>query len=107
MANKEKTYFFIISIPKDNHIEYLTQLNSFILKLFPNKKNPYSIRPMEIRETDTLSRVTIKTTEEQILNFSKNLFGSDFQFLEHNSGDIEIIRKDSLEIFTEYNVTKH
>ncbi len=104
----EKNYFFIISVPKEEHIEFITKLNSFILKLFPDKKNPYTIRPLEIRDSDTLSKVTIKTTEEKILNFSQALFGTDFEFTEHDNGDVEIVRKDSLEfVLEDENITMH
>lgn len=104
----EKNYFFIISVPKEEHIEFITKLNSFILKLFPDKKNPYTIRPLEIRDSDTLSKVTINTTEEKILNFSQALFGTDFQLTEHDSGDVEIVRKDSPEfVLEDENITMH
>jgi len=104
----EKSYFFIISIPKDEHIEFITQLNSFILKLFPDKMNPYTIKPLEIRDTDILSKVTIKTTEKKILKFSESLFGTDFQFIERYDGDVEIVRKDSLQfVLEDENTTRH
>ena len=104
----EKNYFFIISVPKEEYIEFLTKLNSFILKLFPDITNPYRIKPLEIRETDSLSKVIIKTTEEKIINFSQTLFGTDFEFTEHDNGDIEIVRKDSLEFALEdENITRH
>ncbi|NIP37499.1 MAG: hypothetical protein GWM89_00235 [Candidatus Dadabacteria bacterium] len=104
----EKNYYFIISIPKDNHIEYVTQLNSLILKLFPGKKNPYTIRPLEIRDNDTLSKVTINTTESKIVKFSQTLFGNDYMFIEQNNGDVEIVRKDSVEFgIKDENTTRH
>ncbi len=97
----EKNYFFIISVPKEEHIEFITKLNSFILKLFPDKTNPYRIKPLEIRDTDSLSKVIIKTTEEKIMKYSQALFGTDFQLIEHDNGDVEIVRKDSLEFVLE------
>ena len=39
----EKTYFFAISIPKDGIIEYTGKLNSYISKLFPEKKVPCTL----------------------------------------------------------------
>ena len=33
----EKTYFFVISIPRDQMIEYTTKLNSYISKLFKKR----------------------------------------------------------------------
>jgi hypothetical protein len=104
----EKNYFFIISVPKEEHIEFITKLNSFILKLFPDKTNPYRIKPLEIRDTDSLSKVIIKTTEEKIMKFSQALFGTDFEFTEHDNGDVEIVRKDSLEfVLEDENITRH
>jgi hypothetical protein len=50
----------------------------------------------------------IKTTEEKILNFSQTLFGTDFQFIERQNGDVEIVRKDSLEfVIEDENITRH
>lgn len=104
----EKNYFFVISVPKEEHIEFITQLNSFILKLFPDTNNTHTIRPLEIRENDTLSKVMIKTTEEKIINFSKTLFGTDYEFIERPSGEVEIVRKDSEQFELEdENITRH
>ncbi len=97
MKSDEKNYYFIISIPKKGHIEHVTRLNSFILKQFPQKKNPYTIRPLEIRDKDTLSKVTIKTTRENIIKFSNTLFGNDYVFIEHSTDEIEIVRRVSVQ----------
>ena len=86
-------YFFYISIPKDEHIEYLTRLNSFILKLFPGKTNPYVIRPMEIKDNVTISKITINTTENEIQEFALKLFGEDYEIIKQVNGDYEIARK--------------
>ena len=108
MEGDKKDYFFIVSIPKDNHIEFVTQLNSFILKQFPNEKNPYTIRPLEIRDNDTLSKVTINTTENKIIEFAESLFGSEYMLIEQTGGDIEIVRKDSVKFGLEdENITRH
>ncbi len=104
----EKIYYFIVSIPKESHIEFVTKLNSFILKQFPGKNNPYTIRPLEIRDNDTLSKVTIKTTEENITRFSDSLFGKDYLFLVQNNNEIEIVRKDSVEFnLDDKSFTRH
>lgn len=90
---KTNNYFFYISIPKDSHIEYLTKLNSFILKLFPGKTNPYMIRPMEINDDVTISKVTINSTEDEIVEFALKLFGNDYEMVKHENGDYEIAKK--------------
>lgn len=90
---KKNNYFFYISIPKEGHIEHLTRLNSFILKLFPGKTNPYIIKPMEIKDDVTISKVTINTTENEIEEFAAKLFGNDYELVRHENGDFEIAKK--------------
>lgn len=97
-------YFFYLHIPKDHHIEYVTKLNSFIIKLFPEKPNPYVIRPMEIKDNFTISKVTINAKETEIVKFAKRFFGSDFEFVQHKNGDIEIIKKPAEEISKYTNI---
>ena len=90
---KTNNYFFYISIPKDGHIEYMTRLNSFILKLFPGKTNPYIIRPMEIKDEATISKVTINTTEYEIEKFALKFFGNNYKMVQHENGEFEIAKK--------------
>ena len=85
-------YFFYISIPKEGHIEYLTKLNSFIHKFFPGRVNPYLIRPMEIKDDLTVSKITIVSTESEIVEFASRLFGNDYKLIKHINGDIEIAK---------------
>ncbi len=105
---KEKNYFFIISFPKDSFIEYVTKLNSFIIKMFPGKPNPYIIKPLEIQDTQTISKVTINTTEDKIRKFSERFFGEEIELLERNDGDIEVVLKHVEPIIdSDDNIVKH
>lgn len=89
----EKTYFFAISIPKDQMIEYTTKLNSYISKLF-QKKHPCTLKPLEVRENYTVAKISIKTTEQNIRVFADRFFGNTYELLERDSGEIEIAQKE-------------
>ncbi len=88
----EKNFFFIISIPKDEIIEYTTKLNSYISRVFPGKKNPFTLKPLEIGDEDALAKVTIRTTEAEMTDFARRFFGSGYEFIEREDGEVEIIR---------------
>lgn len=89
----EKTYFFAISIPKDQIIEYTTKLNSYISKLF-QKQHPCTLKPLEVRENHTVAKISIKTTEENIRMFADRFFGSSYELIERDDGEIEITQKE-------------
>ncbi len=105
----ERKYFFVISIPNDEMIEYMTRLNSFIFRNFPGKTNPYMLKPLGILDNQTLAKVTIETTREQILRFAEGMFGSAYEFIEREGGEVEIVRQLLEEEPEEGNgnVTKH
>lgn len=89
-----RDYFFVISVPKDELLEYTRKLNSYLLRLFPNKKNPYIIKPLEIGETETLAKILINATEEEILYFADRFFGQNFKLIEREKGEIEITQSE-------------
>ena len=89
-----KDYFFVISVPKDELLEYTRKLNSYLLRLFPDKKNPYVIKPLEIGETETLAKIVINATEEEILYFADRFFGRNFVLMEREKGEIEITQSE-------------
>lgn len=90
-----KTYYFIISMPKHEMLEHTTRLNSYIRHFFPDKKNPYILKPLEIREYDTLAKISIETTEDEITKFADSFFQNNYELIEHSSGDIEIAQKNA------------
>lgn len=89
----EKTYFFAISIPRDEMIEYTTKLNSYISKLF-QKQNACTLQPLEVRENDVLAKIIIKTTEENIKMFADRFFDKKYELTEREDGEIEITQKE-------------
>lgn len=103
----EKTYFFIISIPRDEIIEYTTKLNSYISKLF-NKQYPCTLKPLEVRDNDVIAKIIIKTTEENIRIFADRFFDKNYELIEHENGEIEITQKEPvLDINTDDHGLKH
>ena len=89
----ERTYFFVIAIPKDQMIEYTTKLNSYISKLF-QKEYPCTLKPLEMREDDVLSKITIKASEEDIRVFADRFFEKQYNLTERDNGEIEITQKE-------------
>lgn len=89
-----RDYFFVISVPKEELLEYTRKLNSYLLRLFPDKKNPYVIKPLEIGEAETLAKIVINATEEEILYFADRFFGQNFKLIEREKGEIEITQSE-------------
>lgn len=89
----ERTYYFVIAIPKEQMIEYTTKLNSYISKLF-QKAYPCTLKPLEMREQDVLSKITIKATEEDIREFADRFFDKKYELAERDNGEIEITQKE-------------
>ena len=77
-----KDYFFVISIPRDDIIEFTSKLNSYISKVFPDKKYPFTMKPLEIGETKALAKIIINTTEDGIREFAERFFGKNFELIE-------------------------
>jgi len=103
----EKTYFFVISIPREEIIEYTTKLNSYISKLF-QKQYPCTLKPLEVRDNDVLAKIIIKTTEENIRVFADRFFDKSYELTEREEGEIEITQKETnLKIETEDHGLKH
>ena len=90
----EKSYFFIISIPKDEMIEYMTKLNSYISKLFPEKKYPCTLKPLEVRDLDVITKIIIKASEKHIREFADRFFDKNYELTENENGEIEITQKE-------------
>ncbi len=89
----ERIYFFVISVPRDQMIEYTTKLNSYISKLF-QKEYPYTLKPLEIRDQDVLAKVSITANEENIREFADRFFDKQYELTERDSGEIEITQKE-------------
>ena len=89
----EKSYFFVISIPRDQMIEYTTKLNSYISKIF-QKQNACSLKPLEVRESDVLAKIVINTTEENIKTFADRFFEKNYELTERDGNEIEITQKE-------------
>ncbi|MEM7007704.1 MAG: hypothetical protein AAF462_01050 [Thermodesulfobacteriota bacterium] len=90
----EKTYFFVISIPRDQIIEYSTKLNSYISKLL-QKEYACTVSHLEVREQDIISKILIKATEEDIRVFADRFFDKNYELIEREDGEIEITQKDA------------
>ena len=90
----EKSYFFIISIPTDGIIEYMTKLNSYISKLFPEKKYPCTLKPLEVRDEDIITKIIIKASEKHIREFADRFFDKNYELTENENGEIEITQKE-------------
>jgi len=104
----EKTYFFAISIPRDEMIDYTTKLNSYISKLFPDKENPCTLKPLEVREEDVIAKIMIKASEKEIREFADRFFDKNYELTERENGEIEITQKEpDLSQETEDHGLKH
>jgi len=90
----EKTYFFVISIPRDEIIEYTTKLNSYISKLFPEKKYPCTLKPLEVRDEDVIAKIIINTTKKHIREFADRFFDKNYELIENENGETEITQKE-------------
>ncbi|GJM14779.1 MAG: hypothetical protein DHS20C13_01060 [Thermodesulfobacteriota bacterium] len=89
----EKTYFFAISIPRDEIIEYTTKLNSYISKLF-EKQHACTLKPLEVREDNVIAKIIIKTSEEKIKIFADRFFQKNYEFTQRDNDEIEITQKE-------------
>lgn len=89
----KKSYFFIMSIPKHELIEYTTKLSSYISKLFPGRENPLTIKHLEINEDYLVIKATIKSSEDRIRDFADRFFQKRYELVNRN-GEIEIVSKD-------------
>jgi hypothetical protein len=105
----EKKYFFVVSIPNEEMIEYMTRLNSYISRQFPGKTNPYTLKPLGTLDNQTIAKVTIVTTRKEIIRFADSMFGSEYVFVEREGEEVEIVRELVEEEPEEGNgnVTKH
>ncbi|MCL4246430.1 MAG: hypothetical protein KJ002_15060 [Candidatus Dadabacteria bacterium] len=88
----EKNYYFVISIPRDELIEYSTKLGSYITKFFPGRTNPYILKPLEIQENNTIARITIRATEAEIREFADRFFASGYELRDKGGDEVEIAR---------------
>ena len=93
----EKNYFFVISIPRDELIEYTARLGSYISRFFPGKPDPYVLKPLEIQENNAIAKITIRATEAEIREFADSFFSSGYELRERNGGEVEIARPSGQE----------
>ncbi len=88
----EKNYFFVISIPRDELIEYSTRLGSYISRFFPGRTNPYILKPLEMQKNNAIAKITIRATEAEIRKFADSFFSSGYELRERSGGEVEIAR---------------
>ncbi len=91
----EKKYFFILSIPRDEIIEYSTKLSSYISKFFPGKMNPFTLKPLAILENEAVTKISIECSEEEIRQFAGRFFEGGYELRVQESGEVEIVRVGS------------
>ncbi len=88
----EKKYFFILSIPRDELIEYSTKLSSYISKFFPGKMNPFTLKPLAILDNETITKISIECSEAEIREFAGRFFEGGYELRNQDSGEVEIVR---------------
>ena len=88
----EKKYYFVISIPRGEIIEYSTKLSSYISKFFPGKMNPFTLKPLAILENEAVTKISIECTEEEIRAFAVRFFEGGYELREQENGEVEIVR---------------
>lgn len=88
----EKNYFFVISIPRDELIEYSARLGSYISRFFPGRTNPYVLKPLEIQENNAIAKITIRATEAEIREFADSFFTGGYELRERGGEEVEIAR---------------
>lgn len=89
----ENTYFFVISIPRDQIIEYSTKLNSYISKLL-QKQYACTLKHLEVRENAIISKIIINATEEDIKVFADRFFNKNYGLTKRDNDEIEITQKE-------------
>ena len=105
----EKKYYFILSIPRDELIEYSTKLSSYISKFFPGKMNPFTLKPLAILDNETITKISIDCSEGEIKEFAGRFFEGGYELLNQESGEVEIVRIGSFAEPTASSgdITKH
>ncbi len=88
----EKKYYFILSIPRDELIEYSTKLSSYISKFFPGKMNPFTLKPLAILDKETITKISIECSEGEIRAFAGRFFEGGYELRNQDSGEVEIVR---------------
>ena len=88
----EKKFFFILSIPRGEIIEYSTKLSSYISKFFPGKLNPFTLKPLAILENEAVTKISIECSEDEIRVFAERFFEGGYELREQENGEIEIVR---------------
>lgn len=88
----EKKYYFILSIPRGEIIEYSTKLSSYITKFFPGKMNPFTLKPLAILDNEAVTKISIECTEEEIKAFAGRFFEGGYELREQENGEVEIVR---------------
>jgi hypothetical protein len=93
----KKKYYFILSIPRDELIEYSTKLSSYISKFFPGRANPFKLKPLAILENEAVTKISLECSEEEIKEFAGRFFEGGYELREQESGEVEIVRTMLLE----------
>jgi len=88
----EKKFYFILSIPRGEIIEYSTKLSSYISKFFPGKMNPFTLKPLAILENEAVTKISIECSEDEIRAFAGRFFEGGYELREQESGEVEIVR---------------
>ncbi len=105
----EKIYYFILSIPREELLAYSTKLSSYISKFFPGKINPFTLKPLAILENETVTKISIECSEDEIRAFAGRFFDGGYELVEQEGGEVEIVRTMSGEqpAASPGGITKH
>ncbi|MFI5323513.1 MAG: hypothetical protein ACHQ6U_08285 [Thermodesulfobacteriota bacterium] len=93
----KKKFYFVLSIPRDEIIEYSTKLSSYISKFFPGTPNPFTLKPLAILENEAITKISLECSEEKIREFAGRFFEDGYELLEQDSGEVEIIRTGDID----------
>ena len=88
----EKKYYFILSIPREELLEYSTKLSSYISKFFPGKINPFTLKPLAILENEAVTKISIECSEDEIREFAGRFFEGGYELRNQEGGEVEIVR---------------
>jgi hypothetical protein len=90
----KKKYYFVLSIPSDELIEYSTKLSSYISKFFPGTINPFKLNPLAILDNGAITKISLECSEEEIREFAGRFFEGGYELREQESGEVEIVRTE-------------
>jgi hypothetical protein len=93
----KKKFYFVLSIPRDELIEYSAKLSSYISKFFPGTTNPFTLNPLAILENEAITKISLECSEEEIKVFAGRFFEGGYELREQENGEVEIIRTGDID----------